>query len=276
MKGTELKKQYSDILSALKKNKSKNCSVLQIIDAIEKNYKELFSVKDNELSDVDYDFYADMLNRYCKELDCIGIKYKTDTHIKTDDSDVKQPSKEKTAAADKTKIKKDSEKNTPKSNDSDVVTPKKKEKHPLLIIFVIVLTAFVLYFTNQSIEKYNLVSEAKAGIAEAQFELSLNYHSGKNGFAVDDSEAEKWMKSSAVNGYAPAQHNMGLRNESGPAKYYKEAIKWYQKAAEQGYQPSIKRLEELKETFPEYFTESNTTDESETAYMPDAPTTPDE
>lgn len=84
----------------------------------------------------------------------------------------------------------------------------------------------------------------------------MNYRSGENGFEVDSYESEKWMKASANNGYAPAQHNIGLLYEQSWRRThvgFDKAVSWYKKAAEQGYKPSIEKLEELQNEFPELF-----------------------
>ena len=52
----------------------------------------------------------------------------------------------------------------------------------------------------------------------------------------DYSEAVKWFRKAAEQGYAPAQTNLGWMYEKGygVSKDYSEAVKWYYEAAEQG------------------------------------------
>jgi TPR repeat protein len=61
----------------------------------------------------------------------------------------------------------------------------------------------------------------------------------KNGKGVlqDYSEAVRWYRLSAENGYASAQDNLGnMYNDGrGVLQDYSEALKWYRLAAEQGY-----------------------------------------
>ncbi len=52
-------------------------------------------------------------------------------------------------------------------------------------------------------------------------------------------EALKWFRKAAEQGYAPAEHNLGLMYDKGQGvpQDYQEALKWYRKAAEQGHAP---------------------------------------
>lgn len=79
---------------------------------------------------------------------------------------------------------------------------------------------------------------AEHGNPEKQKELGDLYYKG-NGVAKDYTEAEKWYRLSAEQGYAPGQFEMGLCNET---KNGAEAVKWYRLAAEQGYAPGQYRL----------------------------------
>ena len=62
------------------------------------------------------------------------------------------------------------------------------------------------------------------------------YYNG-NGVAKDATEAVKWYRKAAEQGYASAQDNLGLcyDNGDGVAKDAAEAVKWWRKAAEQGH-----------------------------------------
>ena len=67
------------------------------------------------------------------------------------------------------------------------------------------------------------------------------YYSGE-GVVKNYKEAFKWYKKAAMQGYAPAQHNLGAMYDKGKgvAKNYKEALTWFKKAAAQGYAPDSK------------------------------------
>ena len=84
--------------------------------------------------------------------------------------------------------------------------------------------------------KQDLLTKAKAGDAEAQFNLGDRYCHG-DGVPQDDKEAVKWYRKAAEQGYAFAQHNLGVMyaNGRGVPEDDKEAVKWFRKAAEQGY-----------------------------------------
>ena len=80
-----------------------------------------------------------------------------------------------------------------------------------------------------------LQKKAKAGEAEAQFNLGGMYFLGK-GISKNYTEAAKWYRKSAEHGYSEAQYNLGwmYANGQGVPKDYTKAMKWYRKAAEQG------------------------------------------
>ena len=63
------------------------------------------------------------------------------------------------------------------------------------------------------------------------------YYNGQ-GVTQDYSEAVKWFRKAAEQGYAAAQNNLGMcyKNGEGVTRDYSEAVKWYQKAAERGDQ----------------------------------------
>ena len=69
------------------------------------------------------------------------------------------------------------------------------------------------------------------------------------GVEKDYSEAVKWYKKAADQGYAGAQCNLGVMYENGYGveKDYSEAAKWYRKAADQGYDRALRNLSELYE-----------------------------
>ena len=76
---------------------------------------------------------------------------------------------------------------------------------------------------------------AERGVAAAQFNLGIMYHSGK-GVPQDHAEAAKWWHRAAEQGNAKAQFNLGLMYNRGwgVPQDYAEAAKWYRHAAEQG------------------------------------------
>ena len=77
---------------------------------------------------------------------------------------------------------------------------------------------------------------AEQGYDAAQNCLGDMYLFGE-GIEEDDAEAMKWYRKSAEQGNAEAQYNLGYmyRNGYGVVKDYEEAVKWYRKSAEQGY-----------------------------------------
>jgi Sel1 repeat len=76
---------------------------------------------------------------------------------------------------------------------------------------------------------------AEQGYANAQFNLGCRYESGK-GVEQSDTEAVKWYRKAAEQGYASAQFNLGwmYAKDKGVEQSNREAVKWYRKAAEQG------------------------------------------
>lgn len=88
---------------------------------------------------------------------------------------------------------------------------------------------------------------ADAGDAEAQFNIGLRYHSGRDGFPVDHTEAAKWFRKSAEQGLHWAQAILGscYRYGWGVPRDGVEAAKWYHKAAAQGSVSSCCGLGEL-------------------------------
>ena len=70
-----------------------------------------------------------------------------------------------------------------------------------------------------------------------------------NGYGVtqDKSEAVRWYREAAEQGYANAQYNLGAMyyNGEGVRQDKSEAVKWFRKAAEQGYTPAQNALKNL-------------------------------
>ncbi len=77
---------------------------------------------------------------------------------------------------------------------------------------------------------------AEQGYANAQNNLGVCYKTGI-GVSTDFSEAVKWYRKAAEQGNAIAQCNLGYCYDKGNGvpQDYNEAVKWYRKAAEQGH-----------------------------------------
>tara|TARA_Y100001968_G_scaffold100574_1_gene90493 strand:+ start:13 stop:951 length:939 start_codon:yes stop_codon:yes gene_type:complete len=74
---------------------------------------------------------------------------------------------------------------------------------------------------------------AEIGDANAQYQLGLLYHKGKE-YEQDLETAVRWYTLAAKQGHVPAQYNLGLMYHKGdgvPQKY-ESAVKWYRLAAE--------------------------------------------
>lgn len=90
-----------------------------------------------------------------------------------------------------------------------------------------------------------LLSEAKAGSAEAQNGLGVMYYTGEvisktpSGKVLDNDplQAVDWFSRAAKQGYADAQFNLGLMyvNGEGIATNIEKAVELFKKAAEQGH-----------------------------------------
>jgi TPR repeat protein len=76
---------------------------------------------------------------------------------------------------------------------------------------------------------------AEQGYAQAQHNLGVMYKDG-TGVVQDYAEAVKWWRKAADQKYAQSQNNLGVMYEDGTGvvQDYAEAVKWYRKAAEQG------------------------------------------
>ena len=84
-------------------------------------------------------------------------------------------------------------------------------------------------YTNVEVDL--LKRHAKLGIAEAQKDYGNVFLNEK-----DYTEAMRWYRKSAEQGYAKAQFNIGLLYDNGwgVGQDYQEAMRWYRKAADQG------------------------------------------
>jgi hypothetical protein len=76
---------------------------------------------------------------------------------------------------------------------------------------------------------------AKAGNAEAQYNLAMLYRAGK-GTKKDLSESFRWFKQAAEQGISDAQYYLAYMydNGEGVGKDLQKAFEWYRKAAEHG------------------------------------------
>jgi TPR repeat protein len=81
-----------------------------------------------------------------------------------------------------------------------------------------------------------LLARAKAGDAEAQYEVGHIFASGDKGIEKDDAEAAKWFRKAADQGNADGQYKLGFifYNGQGVPQDYAEAMKWFRKAVDQG------------------------------------------
>jgi uncharacterized protein len=88
-----------------------------------------------------------------------------------------------------------------------------------------------------ALEEFNAL--AKQENARGQFMLGVMYGSGA-GVPKDNTEAAKWYRLSAQQGYSYAQHNLGFMyyNGRGVMKDYSKAAKWLRLSAKQGYSTS--------------------------------------
>ena len=90
---------------------------------------------------------------------------------------------------------------------------------------------------------------AKNGSADAAFDLAVMYAVGQM-VEKDAAQALKWYRMAAERGHDDAQLQTGLiyLNGSGVAKDEAEAVKWFRKAAAQGNIYAQKNLEEMSDS----------------------------
>ena len=103
-------------------------------------------------------------------------------------------------------------------------------------VFLAAISGLLLCTPVFSDEQFDeLVEKAKAGDADAQFDLGGMYRFGV-GVPKDYVEAVKWISKAAEQGDAESQLNLGdmYRRGNGVPKDDVEAAKWVRKAAEQG------------------------------------------
>ena len=85
----------------------------------------------------------------------------------------------------------------------------------------------------KAVEWYRIAAEQ--GYARAQHNLGIMYYNGR-GVTQDYAEAVRWYRMAADQGNARAQCNLGNKYSMGQGvpQDYAEAVRWYRKAAEQG------------------------------------------
>ena len=78
---------------------------------------------------------------------------------------------------------------------------------------------------------------ADQGFAAAQHNLAVAHANGLGGVAQDPAEAVRWFRLAAQQGHAAAQGNLGIAysNGLGVMRDAVEAVRWFRLAAERGY-----------------------------------------
>lgn len=76
------------------------------------------------------------------------------------------------------------------------------------------------------------------------YDMSVNYYKGTGGVKKDIKKGQKFRMKAAKAGYAQAQYDIGLRYYNGRIEKqdYGKAFEWFQKAADQGYADAIYRI----------------------------------
>lgn len=98
------------------------------------------------------------------------------------------------------------------------------------IILIIIIVSFVTILFAE-VDK-DLLSKAKNGNKEAQYEIGKYYHKKQS-----YQEAYQWYLLAAEQGEVRAQNNLGVLFDDGDfvLQNKQEAVKWYKLAADQGY-----------------------------------------
>lgn len=101
------------------------------------------------------------------------------------------------------------------------------------LFFIAIFSASYIQESNRNdlLRIDNIQTRAESGEAQAQYELALRYHSGKNYL-----KAHEWYLKAAEQGHAEAQNNLGTLYSSGlgVTQDYPKAIDWMRKAADAG------------------------------------------
>jgi len=103
---------------------------------------------------------------------------------------------------------------------------------------------------SEAVRWYRLAAEQ--GYAFAQFNLGVRYDNGK-GVEPDDSEAVRWYRFSAEQGYAKAQYTLGERYKTGRGveQNHSLAAHWFLKASDQGHSFAKKELKNMDSSIVE-------------------------
>lgn len=106
-----------------------------------------------------------------------------------------------------------------------------------LMVLIGILSGHSLSSTGSYTE--NLIAEAEAGDATAQFSLGFMFHSGQ-GISKNIDKAVQWYAQAAEQGLTEAQFRMGVLNDYGKeiGENNSQAFKWYKEAALQGHAES--------------------------------------
>ena len=111
---------------------------------------------------------------------------------------------------------------------------------------------------NENKVDFDLMQQmAEQGDAHAQTLIAISYAKGE-GVPIDNQQASFWYQKASEQGYAPAQHNLGIMLEFCISQDERQAMYWYQKAASQGYAPAQHSLGMIYES-------SNPSDEIQAA-----------
>ncbi|NBX69831.1 MAG: sel1 repeat family protein [Proteobacteria bacterium] len=108
-----------------------------------------------------------------------------------------------------------------------------------LIIVQFPISLFAQKYGDVPFSK-ELLKKAESGDAPAQLDLSFCYIKG-NQVAADLEKGMKWLKSSALLNYAPAEYVLGTGyyyGTQGIEINKREAVEWFTKSANRGYAPS--------------------------------------
>jgi TPR repeat protein len=110
-------------------------------------------------------------------------------------------------------------------------------RHALLSLFAGILLFLIILYRPDIIfaDVKDLIEKAEKGDKNAQNSLGLIFYYGEE-VTKDFTEAAKWYRLAADQGYAYAQFNLGGMYYSGEGvtKDFTEAVKWFRLAADQG------------------------------------------
>jgi S1-C subfamily serine protease len=118
---------------------------------------------------------------------------------------------------------------------------KKKYGLGLVLLFLFLTLGVAAAQQTNSLSNFDkLKSRAEAGDVQSQFELCALYVRG-DGVPEDKTEAIKWCRRAAEQGYGAAEYNLGLAYLTGDAvpQDYIKAYKWFDLAAAQDISQAI-------------------------------------